>query len=125
MGDESYGRLGDAHAEGDGGDDHHILRTDEGGLVARPNAGIETGMVGKHLAPGSAELLGQLLGLVTAGRVDDARPMLLAEQSLQLLRDAVARPNVVADIGPVESGDDQAVGRDAEDRKSTRLNSSH
>src|SRR3546814_12167781 len=40
--------------------------------------------------------------------------MLLAEQSLQLLRDAVARPNVVADIGPVESGDDQAVGRDAE-----------
>src|SRR3546814_19388371 len=40
--------------------------------------------------------------------------MLLAEQSLQLLRDAVARPNVVADIGPVDSGDDQAVGRDAE-----------
>src|SRR3546814_16322611 len=38
MGDEAYVRLVDAHAEGDGGDDHHILRTDEGGLVARPNA---------------------------------------------------------------------------------------
>src|SRR3546814_8926140 len=63
----------DAHAEGDGGDDHHILRTDEGGLVARPNAGIETGMVGKHLAPGSAESLGQLLGLVTAGRSKERR----------------------------------------------------
>jgi hypothetical protein len=63
---------------------------------------------------GGGNLLGGALGLVAAGHVDDAGPRLLREQHLELRRNAVARPDVIADVRPIEAGDDQPVVRDAE-----------
>jgi hypothetical protein len=60
------------------------------------------------------ELPGELLRRRPAGGVDDARPRLLRKQRLQLLRDAVARSDMVADVRPVEAGEDQPVFGDAE-----------
>ena len=114
MGDEAHVGLVDAHAESDGGDHHHVLRRNEGGLVARPDPRVEPGMVGQHPPPAGRELLGQLLRFVAARHVDDPRPRLLRHQRLQLRADAVARADVVADVGPVEAGDDEAVVRNAE-----------
>ena len=114
MGDEADVGLVDPHAEGDGRDHHHLLGCDERRLVARPDLRLEPGMIGKRRPPGLAELLGELVGLVAARHVDDAGPRLLGEQRLQLAGDAVARADAVADVGPVEAGEDQAVLGDAE-----------
>ena len=114
MGDEAHVGLVDAHAEGDRRDHHHLLGRDERGLVAGAHRRLEPGMIRQDGPAGRAELLGELLGLVAARRIDDARPRLLGEQRLELARDAVARADMVADIGPVEAGDDQAVLGNAE-----------
>ena len=66
------------------------------------------------LAAALAQLLRQFLGLVAARHVDDPGPRLLRHQRLELGADAVARTDVVADVGPVEAGDDQPVFIDAE-----------
>src|SRR3546814_12698964 len=47
LGDEAYVRLVDAQAEGAGGDDHHILRPDEGDLVARTSTGTQPRLAGQ------------------------------------------------------------------------------
>ena len=114
MGDEAHVRLVDAHAEGDGRDHHHLLarRRRRPGCARGPAARARHDRAAPAARP--AELLGELLGLVAAGRIDDARPRLLGEQRLELRGDAVARADMVADVGPVEAGDDQPVLRDAE-----------
>src|SRR3546814_17934093 len=48
LGDEAYVRLVDPHAADAGGDDHHILRTDEASPVSRPNSGDENGSTSRR-----------------------------------------------------------------------------
>ena len=121
MGDEADVRLVDAHAEGDGRDHHHLLARHENALVARAQAGFEPGMIGQSRPPGRGELGGDRLRLVAARHIDDARPGLLGEQGLELGRHPVARTDMVADVRPVEAGDDQAVRGDAELREDVGL----
>ena len=71
-------------------------------------------MIGEDAATSCRELIRQLLHPVARGRIDDARPGLLGKQGLQLAQRVVARGDAVADIGPVEPGDDEALIRDAE-----------
>jgi hypothetical protein len=59
-------------------------------------------------------LLGDLLGPVAAGGVDDAGAGLRGEDGLELRTQPVARADVVADVGAVEPRDDQPVVADAE-----------
>src|SRR3546814_18401906 len=47
VGDEAYVGLVDAHAEGDGGDDHHALVAQETALVLRARRRIQAGVVGQ------------------------------------------------------------------------------
>ena len=54
---------------------------------------------------------------------DTPRARLSGQNRLQLPTDAVARTNVVADVRPVEPGDDQPVTGDAELGEDVRLGS--
>ena len=117
MGDEADVGLVDAHSERDRRDHHHVFGAHERRLVARPHRSFEPGVVGQRGTPGRSELLGDPLGLVAARRIDDPGARLVGEQLLQLAADAVARPDVVADVGPVEAGDHQPVLGDAELRE--------
>ncbi len=83
MGDEAHVGLVDAHSEGDRRGDHHLLRGDEGGLVARADLGLEARMVRQRRAAAGRDLLGDALGLVAARRIDDARARLAGEQQVR------------------------------------------
>ncbi len=90
------------------------LATNAAWLPAR-SCRVEPGMVRQHRAPGRRrQLLGKFLDLGPGRGVDDARPRLAAHQVRQLARQRLPRANRVADVGPVEPGDDQPLGRDAE-----------
>ena len=105
--------LVDAHAEGDGGGDHHLFGIDERRLVARPDLRLEAGVIGQSGPTACRQLLGDLLGLVAARRIDDRRPRPRRQQVAQLLARLLAVADVIADIGPVEAGNHQAVLRDS------------
>ena len=114
MSDEADVRLVDPHAERDRRDHDHLLGADEGGLVARPHPWLEPGMIRKDGPAGGAELLGQPLRLVAARNVDDPGPRLIGEERLELSALAVAGTDMIADVRPIEAGDDEAVLADAE-----------
>ncbi len=114
MGDEPHVGLVDPHPERDRRRHHHVLGGDERGLVALANVAVEPGVIGECLAAARSKLLGQFLGRVAAGGIDDPRPRLVLEQHFQLACDPVARSDVIADVGPVEAGDDHPVGGDPE-----------
>ena len=62
---------------------------DERRLVARADLRLEPGVIGQRRPAGRGDLLGDLLGLVAARRIDDARARLARRASaLQLLADA-------------------------------------
>ena len=114
MRDEPHVGLVDAHAEGDRGGDHHLLGMDERGLVARAHLRLEAGVIRQRRPPVARELLGDLLGLVAARRIDDRRAGLRRQQLAQLLAGLLAVADMIADVRPVEAGDDQAVFGDSE-----------
>ena len=57
-------------------------------------------------------MLGDLLGPVAAGSIDDPGAGLRGEDGLELRPQPVARADMVADVGAVEAGDDQPVVAD-------------
>src|SRR3546814_997332 len=58
MSDEPHVRLIDAHAKGDGGDHHHILAGDEGGLIGAAFLGWQARVVNPYLAANGGEVRG-------------------------------------------------------------------
>ena len=109
MGDEAHVGLVDPHAEGDGGDHHHILAGDEGGLVGGALGRVHAGMIGAHGAAAPPQRFGQFLGCGASLGIDDAGAGMLAEQIGELARQPFAGMYGIADIGPVEARDDEAV----------------
>ncbi|KIU01481.1 hypothetical protein QU38_01395, partial [Staphylococcus aureus] len=108
MGDEAHVGLVDPHAEGDRGDDHHLLRGDERRLVAAADFAVQPGMIGQHRPAGlGGKLLGQLLHPGAGLGIDDAGARRLCDQVDHLPRRVLARGDRVADIGPGEAGDGQ------------------
>ena len=73
--------LVDAHAEGDGGDDHLQFAGEEGGLHLLAALGVEAGVIG-----GGGEIVlqvgGEAVGFVAGGRVDDGGPAIFRLQQL-------------------------------------------
>ena len=114
MGDEAHVGLVDPHAEGDGGDHHHILAGDEGGLVGGALGRVHAGMIGAHRPAVAPQRLGQLLGRGAGRRIDDTRPRIGGEQIGKLPGQPVARMDGIADIGPVEARNDKAILGNAE-----------
>ncbi len=111
---EANVRLVDAHAEGDGGDHHHILGRHEIALVARAHAGVEPGVIGAYRAAAARDLRRDLVGGVAGGGVDDASAGLIGDERLELGGQPVAGRDGVADVRPVEAGDDQPIIGNAE-----------
>src|SRR3546814_19920526 len=58
MSDEPHVRLIDAHAKGDGGDHHHILAGDEGGLIGAAFLGWQARVVNPYLAANGGAVRG-------------------------------------------------------------------
>ena len=83
---EAHVRLVDAHAERDSGDDHDAVLVDEAILVARPDAGIEAGMVGQCRDAGTNKRRRGILDLGARQAVDDAgvTRMPLGDKAFQL-----------------------------------------
>ena len=112
--DEADVGLVDPHAERDRGADHHILGFDEGGLVGGAHRCVESGVIDAHRAAGTRERFGHLLGSGARLDIDDAGAGGACDQVRDLARRIVARGDRIADVGPVEPGDDHPVMRDAE-----------
>jgi hypothetical protein len=114
MGDEAHVGFVDAHAECDRRDHDHVFGGDERGLIGGADFGRESGVIGKNRAPGRAQLVGKLFDARAGRGIDDARSRLPFDQPRDLAQWIVARRDRIADIGPVEPGDDKAIGRNAE-----------
>ena len=84
MGDETNVGLVDAHAERDRRRDHHVLGLDKRRLVARSDLRFEPGVIGRCLPSVRRQLLGDLLGLVAARRIDDPGSVLRPSSIFQL-----------------------------------------
>ena len=110
MGDEAHVGLVDAHAEGDGGDDHDALLLEEALLVLRALGGLETGVIGQCGKPPRAEPRRRLLNRAAGAAIDDARiARVLALDEGEELRPRLALGHhPVADIGPVEARGEDA-----------------
>ncbi len=106
VGDEPHVRLVDAHAEGDGRDDHQALLAQEPRLVRRTGARVQAGVVGHRLDAVAREELGGLLDRVAREAVHDARVpgVLLAQEAQKLLLGVGLRHDPVLDVGAVEAG---------------------
>jgi hypothetical protein len=107
MRDEAHVGFVDPHAEGDGGDHHHIFRADEGTRIGLAHRGIQPGMVSARRPPAAAERGRQFFGLGAALRVDDARTRRFGDEAGKLLGEPVARRHRIAYIGSIEPGEDE------------------
>ena len=115
MRDETHVGFVDPHAEGDRGDDDHVLAGHECRLVGSARPRIEPRVIGQHRAPGgSGQLVRQILHLAPRRGVDDPRSRRGGHQIGQLAHRIVAVANGIADIGPVESRQHQPVIGDAQ-----------
>ena len=104
---EAHVGLVDAHAEGDRGDHHHAILAQETLLVLRTRGRIQTGVVRQCLDARFGQPRGGIVHLAPAQAVHDAGLALVAEQELaQLALRVVALADPVADVGPVETGDE-------------------
>ncbi len=77
MHDETHVRFVDAHAKRDRRANHAGLPGHEPFLVARADAGIEPGMIGRGLHTAVAECGGQRFGVLAGTDIDDARALQL------------------------------------------------
>ena len=110
MRDEAHVGLVDPHAEGDRGDDDHVLAGHECRLVGSARPRIEPRVIGQHRAPGgSGQLVRQILHLAPRRGVDDPRTGCGGHQIGQLAHRVVAVANGIADVGPVEACKHQPV----------------
>ena len=105
VGDETHIRLVDAHPEGDRGHHHH------GGVVAEAllggvtHAALQSGVVGHRVVAGPLQLLRQPVHSAAGARVDDASlTAMLLQKAQQLRLRVVLAPQQVADVGPIEAG---------------------
>ena len=108
MGDEADVRLVDAHSEGDGRDDDYALAADERILGVRALAGAEAGVIGARVDAPLPQPRRGLLDPAARQAVDDARvaPVLGVEQPGELIAGAALRNDPVANVRPVEAGDE-------------------
>ena len=107
MGDEAHVRLVDAHAEGDRRHHHPVVGGDETGLPRRPLPRLQSRMVGERRDAGPVQFLRHPVDATARHAIDDAG---LApppgEEGQQLAHALPARPDRVADVRPVEAGDE-------------------
>ena len=110
MGDEAHVGLVDSHAESHRGNHHHVFAGNECGLIGGAHLRVQSGVIGQDGPPGhERQLVRQFLHLAPGRGIDDAGAGLLGHQGGQLPHRIVAVADGIADIGPVEPGDDQAV----------------
>ncbi len=85
---EAHVGLVDAHAEGDGGDDHHAVFIDEAILIGLTQACVEPGVIGQREDAGLVQCSSGVLDLGTRQAIDHAglAGMPVADESLQRLR---------------------------------------
>src|SRR3546814_7700630 len=103
VGDEAYVGLVDAHAEGDGGDDHHALVAQETALVLRARRRIQAGVVGQGVVAQFGQRRGGLLDLLARQAIDDAGlDAVRFEEVAQLRAAVVLLHHGIADVGAVE-----------------------
>ena len=115
MDHEAHVRLVDPHAEGNRRDHHHIFAGQKRCLIARPHRRVQPRMIGQHrptVFP--VERCRQLFGQRTRLDVDDARPRVGLHDIHDLALHPIARLHRIADIGPVETGHNQPIIRQAE-----------
>ena len=115
MDDEPDVGLVDAHAEGDGGDDHLDVLHQEAVLVLRAGFRVQAGVVGEGLDAVDGQQLGQFLHLLAAQAVDDAGLAgVLADEADDVLLGIDLVADLVVEVRAVEGGlEDGGVG-DAE-----------
>jgi uncharacterized membrane protein YhaH (DUF805 family) len=106
--DETHVGLVDAHAEGDGGDHHDPVLAQEAALMTLAHLGVEPGVVGQGGDALGVEPGRGLLHLLARAAVDDAglALVLVAQPAQQLALRLVLLDDGVADVGPVEAGDE-------------------
>ena len=78
-------------------------------LVLLPHFRRQAGVIGARAAPGRGNLAGHFLGRRARLRIDDPRPRRARDQVADLPGQSDARAQAVADIRPVEAGEDQAL----------------
>ena len=96
----------DAHAEGNGGDDHHAVFAQKAGLMLLALLGGQPGMVGQRGESLAGQPSGGFFHLAPRETVDDARlaVVVLADETQQLLLGiALIFSDMVANVGPIEA----------------------
>ena len=97
----------DAHPEGDRSADDQRLIVDEVRLHLSPPVGAESRVVGFGIVARLAEFVGEVLGLLAAQAVHDARlPGALADEAHDLLAPLLSGPYFQAQVGSVKRGDE-------------------
>ncbi|MCY1232693.1 hypothetical protein D9M72_452000 [compost metagenome] len=115
MSNEADVRLVDPHAEGNGGHHHQPFFLAKARLVALARAGVHAGVIRQRIDALPLQPCSGVLHLLARQAVDDAAVMravgcgvLRLDESQQLLASVVLLDDAVADIGPVEAGDENA-----------------
>ena len=110
VGHEAHVRFVDTHAEGNGRHHDDPLLAQEAGLVRGPGGCIQAGVVGQCVQSLLAQPGGDVLGFTPGHAVDNAgvADVLVAQEAQQLLAGVVLQGDAIADIGPVEAGDELA-----------------
>ena len=105
--DEADVRSVDPHPEGDGGHHHVEALPEESLLDPRALRGVEAGVVGHGSNARARELPGELLGVLAADAVDDARLVGVAADNLHdLLEEVEPGDDSVGEVRPVEVAHD-------------------
>ena len=104
MYDKAHVRFVNAHAEGDGRDNHVYLLEQELVLVLAACGTVHAGMVSQCLDAVDAQQLGQILDALAAQAIDDARLALVSlDEFDDVLVDVLGLgPHLVVEVRPVE-----------------------
>ena len=106
MHDPAHIGLVDAHAEGDGGDDHLRVIANERFLIVATRFCIETGVVRQCPDAIALQLRGQLVYALAREAVDDARAIIAARKFCQFrIRRPRLRTHGVVQVGAIETRD--------------------
>ena len=107
MGDIAHVGLVDAHAEGDGGHEAKLFLLEEGVLVGAAHRSRQARMIGQCPDAFLVQPRSDVLDLGPRQAIDDAAFAVVAgEEGQQLLAGIVALDDRIADVGPVEAGDE-------------------